>query len=80
MVTPIVHRGTEPEGRAIADELGIAYDGIQIEVGFQFTDVRQTGTTFYARTLAGARAGLAKKRRLFARGQMKVIVLPKGER
>ena len=69
--TPIIHRGDEPEGRAIADELGIAYDGIQIEVGFQFTDVLQTGTTFYARTLAGARAGLARKRRLFSEAETK---------
>jgi len=64
----IKHKGTEPEGIAIADELGLSYDGIQKDpyVGMQFTDVEQTGTTFYANTLEEARTGLAEKRKLWA--------------
>ncbi|KKK50587.1 hypothetical protein LCGC14_3123530, partial [marine sediment metagenome] len=35
---PVEHRGTEPEGIAIANELGVAFDGIQEGLGMQFTD------------------------------------------
>ncbi len=67
---PIVHRGTEPEGIAIADELEVRYDGIQegiedIPSKMMFTDVRQTRTTFVANTLEEARTKLAEKRELF---------------
>ncbi len=62
---PVEHRGTEPEGIAIGDELGLRYDGIQEELGMQFTDVRQTGTTFYATSIEEARQELRNKRRLF---------------
>lgn len=60
------HRGVEPKGIAIGDELGVEYDGIQPEIGMQFTDVAETGTTFYANTLEEAKTQLAEKRRLFA--------------
>ena len=69
-VTPevtIEHRGTEPEGRAIGDKLGIAYDGKQEIVGMQFTDIAVTGTTFYGNTLEAVRAKLIEKRRLFGK-------------
>ncbi len=63
----IVHRGTEPEGIAIADELGLQYDGIQEGLGMQFTDVAETGTTFYANTLEEARSNLTETRASFAK-------------
>ncbi len=59
-------RGKESEGIMIADELGLRYDGIQEEIGMQFTDVAETGTTFYANTLEEARTKLAEKREAFA--------------
>lgn len=62
----VTHRGAEPEGIAIGDELGIAYEGIQEELGMQFTDVKETGTTFYAQSLEEAKRKLAEKRKLFA--------------
>jgi len=61
----IEHRGTEPEGIAIADKLGVRYDGIQKEIGMQFTDIRGTGSTFYATSMEDAREELRKQRRLF---------------
>ena len=64
-MTTIKHRGTEPEGIAIADELGVAYDGIQEDIGYQFTDVTETGTTFYGNTLEKVKANLVEKRKLF---------------
>jgi len=54
-------------GEEIARELSIRYDGMQKDIGMQFTDVHQTGTTFYANTLEEARAKLAEKRELFKR-------------
>ena len=53
------------KGEEIAKELGIRYDGIQEELGMQFTDIHQTGTTFYANTLEEAKVRLAEKRKLF---------------
>lgn len=70
----IVHRGTEPEGIAIGNKLGIAYDGIQIGIGMQFTDVAETTTTFYANTLEEARTKLVEKRELFAKPSAMSVV------
>ncbi len=58
----------EPEklGREIAKETGLRYDGVQVGLGLQFTDIKGTGTTFCANTLEEAKALLAEKRRLFA--------------
>lgn len=69
---PIEHRGTEPEGRAIGNELGVRYEGIQgaykeIPSTMVFTDIRQTGSSFTANTLAEARASLATMRETFAK-------------
>ncbi len=68
----IEHRGTEPEGIAMADELGVRYDGIlegiaELPSKMMFTDVRQTGSTFTANTLEEARTKLADMRAKFAR-------------
>jgi len=63
---PIKHRGTEPEGIAIANELGVAYDGMWENREMSFTDVRQTGSSIAAFTLEEARTKLAKMRELFA--------------
>ncbi len=52
-------------GEEIARELGIHYDGYQKGIGMQFTDIQQTGSTFYAGTLEIARTKLAKRRELF---------------
>lgn len=65
----IEHRGTEPEGIAIANELDIRYDGIQESVGnipakYQFTDPI-TGSTFYGDTLEKAKINLANMRAKF---------------
>ncbi len=67
---PVVHRGTEPEGIAIGDEVGVRYDGIQEGFGdtpstMMFTDVRQTESTFTAHTPEEARTKLANMREEF---------------
>ncbi|KKM23312.1 hypothetical protein LCGC14_1616460, partial [marine sediment metagenome] len=71
---PIEHRGTEPEGIAIADELGVRFEGIQqgvedIPSKMMFTDVQQTGSTFTANTLEEARTKLADMRAAFAKAR-----------
>lgn len=53
-------------GAEIAEATGLRFDGVQPEIGMQFTDTEVTGTTFYANTLEEARTTLAEKRRLFA--------------
>ncbi len=63
----IKHRGTKPEGIAIADALGLQYDGIQKGLGMQFTDVAETGSTFYANTLEQARTNLSNMREAFTK-------------
>ena len=76
-VTPpeaIVHRGTEPEGIAIADELGLKYEGLSKELGMAFTDVRETGSTFHARTLEAARTKLADMKKAFAEAKKPPVV------
>ncbi len=67
---PIEHKGTEPEGIAIGNELGVRFEGIQEGIEelpdqFTFTDP-QTGSTFLATTLEGARTRLASMRAKFA--------------
>lgn len=52
-------------GEAIAKELNLRYEGIQEELGMQFTDIHGTGTTFYATSVEDAREKLKEKRRLF---------------
>lgn len=52
------------EGRKIAEEVGVYYDGEQEGVGHQFTDL-VTGTTFYGNTVEEVRRKLAEKRELF---------------
>lgn len=64
------HKGTEPEGIAIADTLGLRYEGIQKSVEgmddvMLFTDVAGTGTTVAANTLAEAVIRLVESRQLF---------------
>jgi len=58
---------TDPQtaGKAIAEELGLRFDGVQPGIGMQFTDVAQTGSTFYANTLAEAKARLEVMRAEF---------------
>ena len=51
-------------GQAIAEELGLRYDGVQEEIGLQFTDPK-TGSTFYGNSLEEARINLAKMREAF---------------
>jgi hypothetical protein len=66
----IVHKGTEPEGISIGNEIGVRYEGIQegiVPTTMMFTDVRQTGSTFTATTLEEARTKLANMREAFAR-------------
>ncbi|KKL07720.1 hypothetical protein LCGC14_2583190, partial [marine sediment metagenome] len=68
---PIVHRGTEPEGISIGDELGVRYDGMfeavsDVAAQMSFTDVQQTKDTFTARSLEEARTKLAAMREAFA--------------
>lgn len=58
-------KGSKEDGEAIARELGIRYDGVQEQIGMQFTDIHETGTSFYADSLEEAREELAKKRKLF---------------
>jgi len=67
-------RVPENIGLNIAKELNIRYDGVQKELGMQFTDIR-TGTTFYANSLAEAKNRLSEKRNVFA---VKRRVLPDG--
>ncbi len=62
---PVEHRGIEPEGIAIANQLGVQYDGIQAEIGMQFTDP-QTGSTTYGNTLEEVRTNLENMRAGFA--------------
>jgi len=77
---PIDHRGTEPEGIAIADELGIRYEGIQVGApAFRdlpavpsrmlFTDLTVTDSTFTAESLGDATAKLAAMRETFAKAR-----------
>ncbi len=63
------HRGVEPEGIAIAEELGIAYDGIWEGLGYTFTDVMETGSTFVVKTPEQARIKLKEMRETFARAE-----------
>lgn len=56
---------SDTEGERIAKELDIRYDGIQEELGMQFTDIKDTGTSFYAKSLRGAEDKLDEKRKLF---------------
>ncbi len=65
----VVHKGTEPEGIEIADELGVRFEGIQEGAGLMFTDVRETGSTFTALTLEEARTKLADMRTKFAEAE-----------
>ena len=74
VTVPIEHKGTEPEGIKIADELGVRFEGTQ--PGFQeipsklmFTDVKETGSTFTANTLEEARTKLADMREKFAKAR-----------
>jgi len=53
------------EAQAIADKLGLRYDGVQEWLGHQFTDIGVTGTTFYGNTLEEIKRELVKKRKLF---------------
>ncbi len=69
----IKHRGVEPEGIAIADELGVAYDGIFEGLGYQFTDVMETGSSFIANTLKEAGLKLARMREAFARAEKPIV-------
>ena len=61
------------EGRRIAQQLGVRYEGPQyLRDGFVthlFTDVAVWGTTFAASTLQEARTKLAEKRRQFAEAE-----------
>lgn len=61
------------EGRRIAQQLGLRYEGLQyLRDGFVthlFTDIAVSGTTFAANTLQEARAKLAEKRRQFAEAE-----------
>ena len=71
-VEPIEHRGTEPAGIAIADELGLRYDGIQegieeLPSKMMFTDIYQTRSTFGANTLEKATERLSEMREAFAK-------------
>ena len=71
---PIEHRGVEPEGIEIADELGVRFEGVQagiedIPSKMMFTDVSQTGSTFTANTLAEAKTKLADMRAAFAKAR-----------
>jgi len=66
MATPM----TETEARRVAAELGIRYDGIQKEIGHQFTDTQVTGTTFYGNTPTEVKVELEGKRRLTVAEQM----------
>ncbi|MBA7593432.1 hypothetical protein ES703_00352 [subsurface metagenome] len=60
---------TKKEGRKIAEQLGLRYDGIQDlrdkPAQYQFTDIAATGTTFYGNTLEKAKEKLIEKRQLF---------------
>lgn len=67
----IEHRATEPEGLAIAVQLGLRYDGVQegfgdIPTAYMFTDILQTGSSFPAETLSEAKDSLAAMRKRFA--------------
>ncbi|KKM96824.1 hypothetical protein LCGC14_1174260, partial [marine sediment metagenome] len=79
---PIEHRGTEPEGIEIADEIGVRFEGIQpgfaeIPSKMMFTDVRQTGSTFTANTLEEATTKLADMREKFAKARPAVKPTPR---
>ena len=65
LVPPEVLRDYPKFGEAIAKELNLKYEGIQEELGMQFTDIHGTGTTFYATSVEDARERLREKRRLF---------------
>ena len=70
-MSKIVHRGTEPEGIKIGDELGARYDGVlegieDIPSFMLFTDLK-TGSTFAANTLGEAKTRLAAMRLLFTK-------------
>ena len=69
LVTPLAPIPDNPDvvGAEIVQETGLRYDGLQEGIGLQFTDVEQTGTTFYANSLEEARTRLAEKRALFAK-------------
>ena len=69
----ITHRGTEPAGIAIANQLGVQYDGIQAEIGMQFTDP-QTGSTTYGNTLEEVRTNLENMRAGFAAPEVAPVV------
>ncbi|KKM69471.1 hypothetical protein LCGC14_1450480, partial [marine sediment metagenome] len=67
----IQHKGTEPEGIAIGNELGVRYEGVQEGIAdvpstMMFTDVQQTGSTFTAKTLEEAQTKLTAMREAFA--------------
>ncbi len=75
---PIIHRGKEPEGIAIANELAIRYDGIQkgegnIPDAMQFTDIQQTGSTTYGNTLEEVRTNLKDMRAKFANPEVPAV-------
>jgi len=83
-VAPIEHKGTEPEGIAIADALGVRFEGIQVGVAeipsrMMFTDVRETGSTFTANTLEEARTKLADMRAAFAKARPAARPAPRAE-
>lgn len=74
-MSKIVHRGTEPEGIKIGDQLGVRYDGVQEGIGdipsvMLFTDVK-TGSTFAANTPGEAKTRLAAMRALWRRERKK---------
>lgn len=71
-VAPIVHRGKEPKGIAIGNELGVTYDGIQEGIGMQFTDPK-TGSTTYGNTLEEVKANLQKMRARFTNPRIGII-------
>lgn len=65
------------EGRRIAEQLGVRYEGLQRlrdgSATHLFTDVAVWGTTFAASTLQEAGSKLAEKRRQFAEAERQHI-------
>lgn len=55
----------DPLGKEIAVILDVRYDGWQEGIGMQFTDIQDTGATFYADSYESAKDKLKAKRELF---------------
>ena len=60
-----LQEGSEKTGREIAAKLGVRFDGWQQGIGMQFTDVKETGASFYANMEMEAKLKLKEKRELF---------------